>query len=157
MGSMIWRTITFVLVLTAVMTLVTWLTVAAHTFDGPHHRAVAGLCAWDLERFCGRAGPGDLVCLARHADRLSLPCYRALRVAAILDGCEPDYRRWCAGVPPGGGRLAACLRANADRLSGTCLRALRGPTNAAAGPRFDDDEEEVLRGQPCDEPRSPAK
>ena len=74
-----------------------------------------------------------LACLAHDAERLGPACYRALRVAAIMDGCEPDYRRWCGDVPPGRGRIAVCLRANADRLSGTCVRALRGPTVA---PRF---------------------
>ena len=66
-----------------------------------------------------------------------------------MDGCEPDYRRWCGDVPPGHGRIAVCLRANADRLSGTCKRALRGPdiSRGAAVFRPDSEDDEVLRGE----------
>jgi hypothetical protein len=135
--------------LMAMLVVVTWRTAAAQPFDRPHHRAVSALCGWDIERYCSRAGGERLACLAHNAERLGPGCYRALRLAAIVDGCEPDYRRWCADVPPGGGRLAVCLRANADRLSGTCVRALRGPnmTRGATVFRPDDGEDEVLRGE----------
>jgi pyruvate/2-oxoglutarate dehydrogenase complex dihydrolipoamide acyltransferase (E2) component len=38
--------------------------------------------------------------------------------------CGPDYRAFCGGVPPGGGRIVACLRSNAASLSPSCRRAL---------------------------------
>lgn len=126
---------TLMLALAAVMTLVTWQAAAAQPYDGVHHRAVAAFCRWDLERYCdhveaGRVG--HLVCLARHAESLSPPCYRALRVAAAVDGCAGDYERYCGNVLPGGGRVIACLRGNADRLSARCVRALRGPAPRAS-------------------------
>ncbi|HEU4379555.1 MAG TPA: hypothetical protein VFR73_13365 [Hyphomicrobiaceae bacterium] len=154
---MISRSITFLLVLIAMLVIVTWRTAAAQPYDRPHHRAVDALCGWDSERYCARAGDG-LACLARHAERLGPGCYRALRIAAILDGCELDYRRWCADVPPGGGRLAVCLRANADRLSQTCVRALRGPAirGGASVLRPDGEDDEVLRGEWNDQ-RRPVK
>ena len=143
------RSITFVLMLLALMIIVTWRTAAAQDFDRPHHRAVTALCGWDLERYCAQSRAGHLACLARHAEQLRPACYRALRVAAAIDGCEADYQRYCADVPPGGGRVLACLRGNADRLSGTCLRALRGPiTPRGAGVfRPGEEEDEVLRGE----------
>jgi hypothetical protein len=147
--TMSWRAITFVLMLMTMLVVVTWRTAAAQPYDRPHHRAVGAFCGWDIERYCGRAYNGQLACLAHNAERLSPACYRALRVAAIMDGCEPDYRRWCGDVPPGHGRIAVCLRANADRLSGTCKRALRGPdiSRGAAVFRPDSEDDEVLRGE----------
>jgi hypothetical protein len=38
--------------------------------------------------------------------------------------CGPDFRRYCSGVPFGGGRIVACLKGNADRLSARCGGAL---------------------------------
>ena len=38
--------------------------------------------------------------------------------------CGPDFRRYCSGVPFGGGRVLACLEGNADRLSARCGGAL---------------------------------
>ncbi len=35
----------------------------------------------------------------------------------MRQACGPDYRRYCRGIPPGGGRALACLQSNSDRLS----------------------------------------
>lgn len=153
---MSWRPLTFVLALVALMILVTWQAAAAQG-DRPHHRAVAALCAADIERHCSQAGDGSLVCLARHAKGLRRPCYRALRFAAAKDGCEADYRRHCGHAPAGGGRILACLRGNADRLSGVCIRALREPAHRASvsqheGGGRDTPDEELWQG-----PADPAK
>jgi hypothetical protein len=146
---MTWRSITFVLLTMAMLVVVTLRTAAAQPYDRPHYRMVGALCGWDIERFCARAHDGQLACLAHNAERLGPGCYRAIRLAAILDGCEPDYRRWCGDVPPGGGRIAVCLRANADRLSGTCKRALRGPDMSRRASVFqpDNEDDDVLRGE----------
>jgi hypothetical protein len=42
----------------------------------------------------------------------------------VLEACAGDYRHFCRGLPPGGGRVVACLRENADGLSRQCRRAL---------------------------------
>jgi len=143
-----YRKVILALALMAAATLVPWRAATAQPYDGVHLRAVATLCAWDLDRYCGLAAgrAGHLVCLARRAESLSPPCYRALRLAAAVDGCAGDVRRYCGRIPAGGGRIAARLRGNADRLSAACLRALRGPgphaglpRHAVAGPDRPDD------------------
>jgi hypothetical protein len=44
--------------------------------------------------------------------------------AEMRQACGADYRRYCRGIPPGGGRALACLQSNGDRLSRTCRGAL---------------------------------
>ena len=36
---------------------------------------------------------------------------------AVRQACEADYRTFCIGVQPGGGRIIACLHQNFDKLS----------------------------------------
>lgn len=38
--------------------------------------------------------------------------------------CEADYRKLCAGVMPGGGRIRKCLNENFDALSTPCKQAV---------------------------------
>lgn len=38
--------------------------------------------------------------------------------------CGADFRAYCAGVQPGGGRIVACLEANGQYLSRQCRSAL---------------------------------
>lgn len=38
--------------------------------------------------------------------------------------CAANYRQFCQGVQPGGGRVLACLRQNGDKLSPDCRQAL---------------------------------
>jgi hypothetical protein len=46
------------------------------------------------------------------------------RRLAILEICKADARSFCAGTPPGGGRLIDCLAANAGILSPACYDAI---------------------------------
>lgn len=45
-------------------------------------------------------------------------------VAPAWIACQPDARRYCAGVWPGGGRILSCLAGNRDRLSHECRESL---------------------------------
>ncbi|PWB93706.1 cysteine rich repeat-containing protein [Methylosinus sporium] len=38
--------------------------------------------------------------------------------------CKADYRRFCSGVMPGGGRIIACLQNHASELEPDCAKAL---------------------------------
>jgi hypothetical protein len=76
----------------------------------------------------GRLGKGQG---AAKADRLSQSCFQALTVrglayAGAFKACRLDYRRLCAGVPPGYGRGLQCLLGNAAGLSPQCRSALEG-------------------------------
>jgi hypothetical protein len=43
----------------------------------------------------------------------------------VRQACGYDFRRYCSGVPFGGGRVIACLEGNADRLSPRCGSTLQ--------------------------------
>ena len=45
-------------------------------------------------------------------------------MAMMRQSCGGDYRAYCRGVQPGGGRAIACLSENEGRLSPTCKGAL---------------------------------
>jgi hypothetical protein len=49
---------------------------------------------------------------------------RLIEELAILRSCGADQRTFCAGVPPGGGRVVECLAKNAPSLSPQCAGAL---------------------------------
>jgi hypothetical protein len=61
----------------------------------------------------------------------AVPAYRAPpplspRQEAMLlrRACGPDFRAYCRGVQPGGGRIIECLEANGPYLSRQCRSAL---------------------------------
>jgi hypothetical protein len=41
-----------------------------------------------------------------------------------LAACQSDLQTLCAGIQPGGGRIAQCLKAHADQVSQGCKTAL---------------------------------
>jgi hypothetical protein len=43
---------------------------------------------------------------------------------AMRAACQEDYKRLCAGVAPGGGRIKKCMTENSAKLSPTCKTAL---------------------------------
>ena len=99
-------------------------------------------------------GSAALQCLQGHMASLSPPCQTAVgavaggggsvaapqaarssgapassmsprqEVAVLRRSCGRDYRAYCQGVQPGGGRGMACLAANETRLSPGCRGAL---------------------------------
>ncbi len=97
-------------------------------------------------------GSAALACLQQNAAQLSQPCQTALaaagggaaasppptatappahppmsprdEVALMRHACGADYRAYCQGVRPGGGRALACLQAHGSSLSHQCRSAL---------------------------------
>ena len=43
---------------------------------------------------------------------------------ALRNVCLEDYKRLCATVPRGGGRVRKCMAENSDKLSSACKAAL---------------------------------
>lgn len=43
---------------------------------------------------------------------------------ALRAACEGDYKRLCAGVQPGGGRILQCLKTHGNEVSEGCRTAL---------------------------------
>jgi len=38
--------------------------------------------------------------------------------------CQDDFKKFCASVTPGGGRIIACLAQHKDKLSPACLKVV---------------------------------
>jgi hypothetical protein len=53
---------------------------------------------------------------------------------AVRQACQADYRTFCTGVQPGGGRIVACLQQNFDKLSPGCQQALTAAKERQARP-----------------------
>lgn len=95
-------------------------------------------CKADLAKFCPQAKPGGgqiAGCLKQNAAQLSPSC--KARVAQMKDilkeahqACEEDIHFLCAGIQPGGGRIAACLKQSATEVSPGCKAAI-GAAKAA--------------------------
>jgi hypothetical protein len=45
--------------------------------------------------------------------------------ANVSQACTGDYRKLCADVTPGGGRIIACMKAKETQVSEACRAALR--------------------------------
>lgn len=52
------------------------------------------------------------------------------QMAMLRRSCGMDYRSYCRGVEPGGGRALACLAQNKSRLSPSCKGALAAAQRA---------------------------
>lgn len=53
--------------------------------------------------------------------------YSGSAVAQATDqrgACKADYDKYCAGTPPGGGRVVACLNKQQHQLSDACKKVL---------------------------------
>jgi len=90
--------------------------------------AQAPSCKADLAKFCPQAKPGSgqvAACLKKNMAQLSAPCKeRVAQMKELLKevhrACEEDIHFLCAGIQPGGGRIAACLKQNAAEVSAGC-------------------------------------
>ena len=108
--------------------------------------AIRQSCRADYEAMCASIPPGgsaSLQCLQQNMASLSPGCQSA--VGAVSGGggqnaprapmaaapparpaqaCRADYREFCAGIRPGGGRAMMCLRRHAAELSPECQESL---------------------------------
>lgn len=60
----------------------------------------------------------------RTMGRVAIAAWLAAGSARAEDACRPDVERLCAGIPQGGGRIAACLKANEAAVSPACKAEL---------------------------------
>jgi len=96
-------------------------------------------CGKEMKRFCNNVVAGDgriLACLYARDKSLSGTCRTAIAsarerlarsYAAAVEAqrvCEPDARRLCAGMVPGGGNLTDCLALARTRVSRACNAVL---------------------------------
>jgi hypothetical protein len=57
--------------------------------------------------------------------RIMLAALMTLGVARAQDACKADVEKLCAGIPQGGGRIAACLKANEAQVSPACKQQVQ--------------------------------
>ena len=118
----------------------------AQTPSTAQRNAIRQSCASDYRAMCASipaGGRASLQCLQEHMQSLSPACQSAVAavssdgggqpapapaVAGPAQSCRTDFREFCEGIRPGGGRALMCLRRHAAELSPTCqasLEALR--------------------------------
>ena len=51
-------------------------------------------------------------------------CAAAAQTAAQREACEADFRKFCEGVTPGGGRIIECLEQHKEQLSSACQQVV---------------------------------
>jgi len=92
-------------------------------------------CETDLKTYCSDVVPGSgriLSCFYAHEDKLSESCDAAIEdqanlldwffetVRYVMDRCEDDIQKHCAGVEFGGGRIFSCLVEKTPLLTDDC-------------------------------------
>ena len=85
-------------------------------------------CKADAERLCKDipSGGGRIIaCLKSHESDLSAACKERLaagkaRMERVKEACKPDVEKFCQGIKPGDGRIAACLKSHDSELAPAC-------------------------------------
>ena len=72
-----------------------------------------------------------VVCAAATAPWSLAHAQTATQILAA--GCTDDAKKFCSGVPSGGGRIIACLKQNKASLSDQCKQAAARASQMAAG------------------------
>src|SRR5262249_7079317 len=106
-----------------------------HPADGPRPAVGGNAQQHRCRRMTMRPGPMRLApfvaVLAFAASSAGLaaeqpsPAMKA-EARAVVGACYADYRRFCADVQPGGGRVLACLAKRGTELSTACRDVLPG-------------------------------
>jgi hypothetical protein len=96
-------------------------------------------CHDDIQKFCKDvqlAGGRIQQCLTRHEAELSKACRDSrqqakARVDKFLKACDPDIKKFCEEVQPGGGRMTRCLKAKESQLTAACRAEFQTGRKAA--------------------------
>ena len=89
-------------------------------------------CKVDANNQCKNIPPGGgriIACLKAHETDLSLPCKEKLaagdaKMEKIKQACQPDAEKFCKGIKPGDGRIAACLKSHESELAPACQKLI---------------------------------
>jgi hypothetical protein len=116
------------------------------------------VCKIDAENQCKNVRPGGgriVACLKAHETDLSLPCKQKLtageaKIEGIKEACQPDAGKFCQGIRPGDGRIAACLRAHESELAPACQKLVERVETAVreVHEACKDDLEKLCQGVP---------
>ncbi len=69
------------------------------------------------------------------AGLLALPVFAAPDIpAGAREACKADYKQFCNGVQPGGGRILQCLKEHTDQLSPGCKQVVQTAKDQAPAP-----------------------
>jgi hypothetical protein len=96
-------------------------------------------CKVDANNKCKNIPPGGgriIACLKAHETDLSLPCKEKLaagdaKMEKIKQACQPDAEKFCKGIKPGDGRIAACLKSHESELAPACQKLVARVGTAA--------------------------
>ncbi|MGB8294948.1 MAG: cysteine rich repeat-containing protein [Polyangia bacterium] len=87
-------------------------------------------CRVDVETLCKDVPPGGgriMACLKAHESDLSPACKEKLAAGEakremVKEACQSDAEKFCKGIRPGEGRIAACLKAHESELTPACQK-----------------------------------
>ncbi len=90
-------------------------------------------CKADVQKYCASVQPGGgriAQCLKQNEAQLSASCKERIalvqaQLKEIKEACADDLQQFCAGVKPGGGKIAQCLKAHKDKLSAECKAEIK--------------------------------
>ena len=115
-------------------------------------------CEVDAEKLCKDIAPGGgriIACLKSHQSDLSPACKVNLAAAEakfeqVKQACQPDAEKFCKGIAPGGGRIAACLKTRQGELSPACQKVFAKVETAVreVHEACKDDAEKLCQGIP---------
>ena len=99
----------------------------------PGESRAHGACREDIKTYCGQVERGDgriRQCIQEHSAKFSPACQAEMkqhreRAEAKVNACKSDAESLCAGIEPGGGRVARCLHEKEAQLSTGCREAMQ--------------------------------
>jgi hypothetical protein len=98
----------------------------------PFSARAEDVCKIDAQNLCKNIRPGGgriIACLKANETSLALPCKQKLaagdaKLENIKAACQPDAGKFCQGIKPGEGRIAACLKSHESELAPVCQKVV---------------------------------